>query len=348
MIQAGTLLSSLLLFLSIFPLRSYFAKNSANGSGQTDSGSDSGRNAADREALLSVFFGVLLYMTCPYRLYLSQTVSQNPSRLGELAAMALLPLYLWAVLNVRLRSRTLSCIAIAALALAGMGYADVVYFLAAAGVTCLSGVLLRQPRLLLPAAAGSVFFLPGLYRLARYLFLNDLSFYHVPPQSIMPEGYRLGELFHSYFFRNGHPGLGIGLLICLAAGLWIRFVDPTSHQDSPNHFSRSDRPECFNSKDAAGICSFFTALSIFLLVLSLRIFPWDLVQRLGAWALRLVSLIETPAVFVGMASLCLCVPAAFAVKQISRQENRTIAYAIPAVAALSCILVCLLAFRPLS
>ena len=41
--------------------------------------------------------------------------------------------------------------------------------------------------------------------------------------------------------------------------------------------------------------------------MSLRYFPWDFVQRMGSWALGLVTLIGTPAVFFGYAQILLCV-----------------------------------------
>ena len=44
-----------------------------------------------------------------------------------------------------------------------------------------------------------------------------------------------------------------------------------------------------------------------LTVMSLRYFPWDFVQRMGSWALGLVTLIGTPAVFFGYAQILLCV-----------------------------------------
>lgn len=315
LIQVGTLLASLLFFGRLSLPVEEIGKESKTGNKWEFKLSPS---------LLPVFFGVLLYMTCPYRIRLFQ----DPANLRQAAAMALLPLYLWAMTKVRFQGRRLVGMVVAALALAGMGYADVVFFLTAAGLTLLVSLLSRKPRLLLPVAAGSMLFLPGLYRLARYLFSDAPSSYEVALRSIMPDGYRLGELFHSYFFRDNRPGLGIGILICLAAGLWMRFIDRDTTR--------------------SGICAFFSLLSVFLLLLSLRLFPWDLVQRLGAWALKLVSLIGTPTVFAGMAYLCLCVPAAFSIEQIGRHRNRTLAFAVPALAALSCVLVCLLSYRPFS
>ena len=289
LVQVGTLAAAILMFQRIF---------------------------AQRDTKLPMFFGVLLYMTCPYRIFLSYDLAD----LSQTAAWMLLPLYLWAVWGIlKEKGKRSLNILIAAFALAGIGYADVVYFLTAAGVTMLAGLFGKKVWTLVSVAAGGVIFLPGVYRLVQYLFLDGFWELGIPLKSIMPEGYRFGQFFSSYAFRDSHPGMGLGMLMCILAGLWLGFVE---------------------NRRASRENKIFMLLSVLFAVLSLSRFPWDIVQRLGGWALKLVSLLDTPAVFWGMACLCLCVPAACGVNGISKHENRRIAVIVPVVVMIACLGLC--------
>lgn len=275
------------------------------------------------ETKLPAFFATLLYMTCPYRIY----ICYDLANISQATAWMLLPFYGWALVGLmredkkhnRGKAKWIDFLA-AVFALAGTGYADAVLFLTAAGITVLVSLALRR---LLPFAllgAGSIFFLPGLYRLAQYLFMGAYAELELPLNSIMGNGYRFGEYFSSYSFRNGHPGMGLGMLISLLAGAWLSFVG--------NNGEKSRR------------CRLFAAISFLMIFFSFRHFPWDLVQRLGVWALKLVSLADTPAVFWGVGFLCLCVPAGYATNRVSRHEDKRTALVIPVVVMLFCVGIC--------
>lgn len=105
--------------------------------------------------------------------------------------------------------------------------------------------------------------------------------------SIMEQGYSIGGLFSTYFYRNGHPGMGILLLGCLLFLLYQSFVKGKKICTKNDHI--------------------WLGAAALLTVMSLRYFPWDFVQRMGSWALGLVTLIGTPAVFFGYAQILLCV-----------------------------------------
>ena len=105
--------------------------------------------------------------------------------------------------------------------------------------------------------------------------------------SIMEQGYSIGGLFSTYFYRNGHPGMGILLLGCLLFLLYQSFVKGKKICAKNDHI--------------------WLGAAALLTVMSLRYFPWDFVQRMGSWALGLVTLIGTPAVFFGYAQILLCV-----------------------------------------
>ena len=288
-VQVGTFLTSYLLFKRIF---------------------------ATKGTKLPVFFGTLLYMTCPYRIY----VCYDLANLSQAAAWMILPLYLWAAAALVSKESKLCNVAIAALALASIGYADTIFFLTVLGMSLLAGIISRKIRLFISAAGGTLLFLPGLQRLARYVFLDHYYELDIPLQSIMPSGYRIGQFFGWYVFRDGHPGMGLGMFMCLLALIWFGFVE--------------------NAGENTKIDRVFLASALFFTVLSTSYFPWDIIQRIGKWALKLVCLIGTPTVFWGMALLCFCVPSAGAVEKMGTCKNKMIAFWGPVIILLTCVGIC--------
>lgn len=246
LIQIGTLFTAMLCFQRIF---------------------------AEAETKLPVYFGVLLYMTCPYRIY----VCYESAELSEAAAWLLLPLCIWAFVGIT-RCRNLKNLAAAVFALAAV--------------------------------------------IGLGLFMFEDIYYDIgfTVKSIMGDGYRFGEYFQSFDCKEGHPGMGLGMLICLLTGAWMAFVKGV--------------------KEEHRICKFFALAAGVLTVLSFYLFPWDMVQRLGDWALIFVSVMGTPAIFWGMALVCLCVPAACAMDRISRDENKLVAVGVPVTVIMACLGVC--------
>ncbi|MCH5343528.1 MAG: hypothetical protein J1E64_05760 [Acetatifactor sp.] len=269
-----------------------------------------------KENEMAICLGVILYMTCPYRIF----VCYDWANLSEATAWMLLPLYGWAVVGLLQKKKSWVDILVAASALAGIGYAEVIYFLSLVGITLLIVLFSRKLFPLLPLTVGVVLAFPGLYRLFSYLFFGDFSEGEIMIHTIMQEGYRFGQFFSSYAFRDGHPGFGLGIMICLLAGLWLRFV--------------------IGGEKVGTYERFFIGLAILLLMFSLRYFPWDFVQRLGVWTLKLVSVMGTPAVFAGLGYAALCVPAAGAAGRIGRYENRLVAGAVPLIILITSIGLC--------
>lgn len=286
MLQAGTLCTAVLLFQRMF--------------GEAGSG-----------ALL--FFGALLYMACPYRIY----ACYDPADPAQAVFWLLLPLYLWAVLGIVKNKRFIVSLAAASLSLTGMAYACLMPTLAVAGFTLLAALWLRSFHLLLPVGVGCVIALPRLLRLFSYLFGGEYGTSDIPVGSIMGNGYVLGEFFCIFMYRDGHPGMGPGLLLSLLAAVWLRFVKAR--------------------KQERGECRFFGVLAVILLFMSLRCFPWEYVQRLGEWSLKLVSLYETPAVFFGLAQMCLCVPGAWAMGQIGELEDKSVSAVVRLMVIAACL-----------
>ncbi len=245
---------------------------------------------------LPVVCGVLLYMTCPYRLYVSVELAD----MSQAIVWLLLPAYGTAVCGIARENKGIKEIVrvsfIGAISLAGMCYVHPVSFLTVFGLTLLGGLMWKRLWVWLPALAGGIFCVPRLLDVAKYLFTGTGVYENLPLTVIMDKGYRVGELFGAFVYKEGHPGLGIGILLCLVLGLWLCLVKGTGKMDAASKV--------------------MYVMAGMLMVLSLRYFPWDIVQRLGGWALRLVALIGTPAFFGGLGSACLCVPAACAVRDL--------------------------------
>lgn len=287
-IQIGTLLAAMLFFQSFF---------------------------AGRESRFSVFCGVLLYMTCPYRIY----VCYDSADLSQAVAWALLPLYVWALVGITSRDTKPRDIVMAALALAGIGYADVRFFVILGAITLLIGLVKRKLWMFVSLAVGGVFFFPGTYRLIQYLFMGRFMELNLPIQSIMDNGYRMGEFFSSYAYKGGHPGMGLGILVCLLTGIWLYFVKGETDSGS----------------------RLYTSLSVSFLLLSFYRFPWDFLQRLGIWSLKLISLMETPALFAGLAFGSLCVVGASAAGRFFRREEGILTASVSVFILLACLGLCI-------
>lgn len=265
------------------------------------------------ENKLPVFFGILLYMTCPYRIYICYDLAD----VAQAVVWMLMPLYLWATWGLLAGKKGIVELVVAAMALAGIGYAEPTFFVIVLGLTFVAGLVARKIWLFAALLGGAVLFAPDLYKLIQYLFLNGYTELNIPIELIMNNGYRFGEFFTAYTWREGHPGMGMGLFICLLTGIWMNFV---GSQGSKNAENRG-----------------LLALAIGLSVLSLRYFPWDIVQRLGYWALKFVSLPETPAIFWGLACGVFCILGAGYIGKVSKKENKLLAVAVPIIVLLFCV-----------
>ncbi len=115
---------------------------------------------------LPVFFGVLLYMTCPWRIF----VCYDRADLPLAGAFMLLPFLTGGIVAVVIRRKFF----------AGL----LAFLIAAAGIM-------------------------GFMR---------------PFSSFPGSGYRPGEFFTTFAYREGHPGLGLGLIVCLLCALWLKYV----------------------------------------------------------------------------------------------------------------------------
>lgn len=175
----------------------------------------------------------------------------------------------------------------AVLALGIIGRLDGVAALTLLFLICVGGICRRQWQYPVIGILGMALAYPTYMTWKYWLFDGAFAESGLEYTSIMEQGYSIGGLFSTYFYRNGNPGMGILLLGCLLFLLYQSFVKGKKICGRKDHI--------------------WLGAAALLTVMSLRYFPWDFVQRMGSWSLGLVTLIGTPAVFFGYAQILLCV-----------------------------------------
>ncbi len=268
LIQLGTLLTSGLLFAKVF------------------------------ESKEGAFFATLFYMTLPYRydlLYVSGQWARG-------IALMLVPLFVRLLISVYTveKRQVWKWIAAAGVTLAIVAYSDWVIGVLLADVVLVAALWYRKARILTPLA-GFVLYLPEAKYLLQYFVAGGLEEYQLPLGSIMGNGYTVGRFLTSFMYKEGLPGLGLGLMGALVLLLGLAFVGESFKWDKK--------------------CTFPALVAGVMMVLSLKSFPWDLVQRLGMPFVRMVGLLVSPAVFFGFAGLPLCILGGAGVEAFGKAEK---------------------------
>ncbi len=260
--------------------------------------------------------GSLLYMTCPYRIY----IFYDKANLGMAAAWTLIPLVLWGILKICRKSGTWKSTLVTAAAFAAVGYSDGILLLILTGVVVLAIIWYRKPAGLLPVMAGSILYLPGALYWIKYLLTEQMASWCLPLSSIAHRGYAFGHFFSSWAYREDCPGLGLALIAALLLLLWLALID----------------------KDIRVTKKYglFITILCLLAVMSMNSFIWDYAQRIGAPILKLVSLIETPGVCFGFVSLAASVLGAYGIECAAKQQKLFIKVGIPLIVAFSALGVC--------
>lgn len=174
----------------------------------------------------------------------------------------------------------------AALVMGLIGRLDGVAGLTVLFLVCAAGICRKQWQYPVIGAVGILMAYPTYITWKHWLFEGSFAESGLEYESIMNKGYSIGGLFSTYFHRNGDPGMGILLTGGILILIYFAYVR------GRRLFTRTD----YVWLAAAGL----------LTVMSLRYFPWDFVQRMGNWALGLVTLIRTPTVFFTYAQMILC------------------------------------------
>lgn len=269
LIQLGTLLTSGMLFRKVF------------------------------ESKEGAFFATLFYMTLPYRHYLLY----DAGMWARAMALMLLPLFVRLLISVyTVEKRQIWKWTLAAGAVfAAVAYSDWVIGVLLADVVLVSALWYRKARGLAPLVPGLVLYLPDARKLLQYFFVGGLEEYQLPLGSIMGNGYRFGRFLTSFMYREGLPGIGLGLLGALVLLVGLAFVGENFHWEKK--------------------CTFPAVVAGVMMILSLAVFPWDLVQRLGMPFVRMVGLVVSPAVFFGFAGLPLSMLGGAGVEAFGKAET---------------------------
>lgn len=265
----------------------------------------------------SVFCGVLLYMTCPYRVYLCY----DKADLGMVAAWSVVPLFVWAVIKIAKKEAEWWCTELAALFLALVGYADNNMFLFTLVMFVILFLFYRKWKMWIPVIVGSILYLPGAINLFRYLLNGGKEAWELPLQSIAGNGYSVGQMLSSWTYLGDHPGLGLGLLGALLVLGWLAF-------------SEGDL-RVFKQY------GMFATVAVAFAVLSMPLFVWDVAQRVGAPLQRWIALMETPGICFGFVCLAVSVLATYGMVVVSAQKKLFVRIAIPLLVILASLANCI-------
>lgn len=230
--------------------------------------------------------GILIYLLLPRHI----AVVREERDWTQIVIWMLVPVLTAALLQVAKTERRLwkaGFELVAVLVIGVTGRLDGVAGLTLLLLVCVAGVCRKRWEYPVAGFLGIVLAYPTYLTWKHWIFDGDFAESGFEYASIMDKGYSIGGLFSTYFHRNGDPGMGILLMGCLIFLLYCSFVRGRKIWNGPDVIWLA----------AAGL----------LTVMSLRYFPWDLVQRLGQWSLGLVSLIRTPTVFFTYAQMILCV-----------------------------------------
>ncbi len=261
------------------------------------------------ENKVTVLYGVLFYMSCPYRIY----ICFDKADLGQSLVWTLMPLLVGGLVRLRLgRGRKVVWGCISTLAYAGIWYADARW-----GViigACVGVYLMLWERWfasLFLLAVGAVLSMPVIIYLARYLIKGGMQVWGLPLGSIMGKGYTIGFFMTNWTYRPDMPGMGMALAGALLLMIWLCW----------SGYSGGMHRTIKGLLTAAGL----------LTLVSLKYFPWDFVQRLGAPFLRFVGLLETPGVFWMLANILFTIPAAWTIGELRKKQDVLWRWVIPAI-----------------
>lgn len=259
----------------------------------------------------TVLCGVVLYLTCPGRMYLLY----DKANLGSAAAWAVIPLAIGLALEMCRGRAGWGKIAGLALSLALSGYADGVLMFLTIGVLMVIIIWYRKWRPLLAIVLGVFLVFPGAYYFWRYLLCGGMEAWNLPMQTISGKGYAVGQFFSSWVYRDNYPGLGLGLLLALLFFIWHGLTE--------------------RDLDIWHTYGVWILVSCLFAWMSMKYFPWDIIQRLGAPLLRFVGLIETPGINFGFVSLGVSVLGGYGIECAQRQKNLFVKVGMPAIIILS-------------
>lgn len=250
-----------------------------------------------RKSIAVLTMGTLIYLLLPEHV---NVVIHNRDWTQILLWM-LIPVLAAALMKMASTEKKIRkcCFGMAAVLVMGLiGRLDGVAGLTVLFLVCVAGICRKQWQYPVIGTLGTAMAYPTYIIWKHWLFDGSFAESGLEYGSIMYKGYSIGGLFSTYFHRNGDPGMGILLLGGIMVLIYFSFVKGRKLFDGPDVIWLA----------SAGL----------LTVMSLRYFPWDLVQRMGNWALGLVTLIRTPTVFFTYAQIILCVMCVVKIDKITK------------------------------
>lgn len=229
--------------------------------------------------------GILLYLLLPKHVAVVRERDWT-----QIVIWMLVPVLVAALLQVadtQKRLCKLGFVMVAVLVIGVTGRLDGVAGLVLLLLVCVAGFDRKRWEYPVVGVLGIVLAYPTYLTWKHWIFDGNFAESGLEYVGIMDKGYSIGGLFSTYFHRNGDPGMGILLTGSLLFLVYCSFVK------GRKIWTQTD----YAWLGAAGI----------LILMSLRYFPWDYVQRIGQWSLGLVSLMGTPTVFFTYAQMILCV-----------------------------------------
>lgn len=229
--------------------------------------------------------GILLYLLLPKHVAVVRERDWT-----QIVIWMLVPVLVAALLQVadtQKRLWKLGFAMVAVLVIGVTGRLDGVAGLVLLLLVCVAGFDRKRWEYPVAGVLGIVLAYPTYLTWKHWIFDGNFAESGLEYVGIMDKGYSIGGLFSTYFHRNGDPGMGILLTGSLLFLVYCSFVK------GRKIWTQTD----YAWLGAAGM----------LILMSLRYFPWDYVQRIGQWSLGLVSLMGTPTVFFMYAQMILCV-----------------------------------------
>lgn len=250
---------------------------------------------------------VLLYMTSPYRLY----ICYDKADFGMVAAWSLIP-FLWSevyhLYGERITWRRFTKVAVFT---ALIGYANVILLLVALGIVLLWCLWNKDWSSLLPVMVGGGLFLPGAVYWLRYMIKGGMGVWNLPLGSITKKGYSFGQFFSGWTYAADKPGVGLGIFVALFLLLWCCMIQKRYA------FGRQTR--------------FFMLLAVLTGAFSMKLFLWDMVQRLGMPFLRMVGMMETPGILFGFTTIVLAGFGAYGVACTQQEQKQFVKIGFPVI-----------------
>lgn len=246
------------------------------------------------EEPLEILLGVTLYLLCPYRLHLCY----EQADLVLCAVWALIPWYLYGLYGKK-RGLWISTVAIALI-----GYGSSVMLVLLLVLTPVLMLFSEAKRgwvsVMASVAVGLFLWLPQGIRFFQYLFTDAFDGWGMELMGIAAKGYAISDYLLMYRIRDGRPGFGLGLLFAVILLFWSKLI-------------RGEKTPKKNNG--------FALIVLLCLWAANHYFPWDMVQRVDECLLKLVSLMETPVLFFGFASLFLALLVPAVVQPLLREKE---------------------------